>query len=53
MSQYKAIFEEEAIDGALLLELDETILEKDLGITSQLHRKKLCLAIKGKSSLTA
>ena len=48
MSMYKDIFTQEQIDGHLLCELDEEILEKELGITSKLHRKKLMLVVRDK-----
>ena len=51
MSQYKEVFIEENISGALLKEVDEEILEKDLKVTSKLHRLKLLRVINGKESL--
>jgi hypothetical protein len=51
ISQYRDIFESEGINGALLVELNDTDLEKDLGIISSLHRKKLMLAIQGKTPI--
>ena len=49
LSQYKSRFEEEEIDGALLMELDDRMLENDLNMTSSLHRKKIMLLIQSKS----
>ena len=39
--QYKAIFLQEGINTEILADLDESILENDLGIKTALHRKKL------------
>ncbi len=33
------------IDGALLAQIDETMLAEDLGVTSKLHQKKLLLHV--------
>ena len=51
LSEYETIFRKEKISGSLLKEIDEEILEKDLGITSQLHRMKLVSIIEGEQSL--
>lgn len=50
MAQYCTSFEQEQVDGGLLLELDEESLESDLGIKSALHRKKLLRTIHGKGT---
>ena len=41
---------EEQIDGELLAECDEVILEGDLGITSKLHRSRLMKVVSGRHS---
>ena len=51
LARYKAMFIEEGITGALLKEVDEDILEQDLGISSKLHRLKLMRVIEGRESL--
>ena len=51
LTKYKNIFIHEEISGALLLELDEEILEVELGITSKLHRLKLLRVIDGRQPL--
>ena len=47
MSKYKETFKSELINGNLLAELDDDILEKELGVVSRLHRKKLLLNVQG------
>ena len=51
LTKYKNIFIHEEISGALMLELDEEILEVELGITSKLHRLKLLRVIDGRQPL--
>ena len=51
LSKYKNKFSEENITGSLLSEFDEEILEKELGITSRLHRIKLLRIIDGRQSI--
>ena len=41
LQQYREVFEREHIDGEILQELDDEILEKDLGVTSKLHRIRI------------
>lgn len=48
MSKYKDAFKDEQINGSLLAELDQEILEKELGVASGLHRKKILLKVQGK-----
>lgn len=50
LSQYKKSFEEEFINGELLAECDENILEKELGIHNILHRTRLMKLINGRHS---
>ena len=46
LSQYKKKFEDEMIDGSLFVELDEGILEHDLGVKSKLHRIRIMRLVK-------
>ena len=41
MKQYMSRFQEEAINGEVLAELDEEMLQSDLGISSKLHQMRL------------
>ena len=50
LGMYKPVFEREAITGDLLLELDDSILETELGIQLRLHRMKLMKLITGEYS---
>ena len=52
LGNYKETFIEEQIDGPLLFELDEAVLEEDLGITTRLHRIKLMSIIDGRISVS-
>ena len=47
MSSYKEKFKKECISGSLLLELDEDVLENELGVTRRLDRIKLMKLIEG------
>ena len=48
LSQYRPRFEEESIDGSILIDCDdENTLEKELGITMKIHRLKLLQIIRG------
>ena len=51
LTQYKDVFKKERISGSLLQDIDEEILEEELGITSKLHRLKLMRVIDGRESL--
>ena len=51
LSQYKEVFSREKIDGALLLDLDNEILEYELMMESKLHRLKLMRVISGKHGM--
>ena len=51
LSQYKAIFVEECIDGEVFAECDENILEKELGVINRLHRTRFMMLISGKHSI--
>jgi len=48
LSMYKDTFSEEPIDGEVLAECDEDILEAELGVANKLHRVKLMKLITGK-----
>jgi len=45
MEQYKQNFEENKVDGYLILELEEEDVIEELKITKKLHRKKIMKAI--------
>lgn len=47
LEQYCEIFAAERIDGEILAEMDETVLQKDLRIESKLHRIRLLVIIDG------
>ena len=51
LSQYKEIFSQERIDGAVLLELDAEVLRCELGIKSKIHCIKLTKLISGDHSI--
>ena len=50
MQQYSKVFQDEQVDGGLLLELDDASLQTDLGMSSALHRKKLQRTLQGKGA---
>ena len=50
MPQYKAAFKREKIDGELLVECDELILENELSVSVTLHRIRLMKIIAGEIS---
>ena len=47
LPQYKATFEQEQVDGTILAECNEAMLESDLNITKKLHRVRLMYIIRG------
>ena len=47
MSQYKDIFNKEMVDGEILSEIGEDVLQQELGMNSKLHRLRLIKYIKG------
>lgn len=51
LSQYKKIFSQECIDGAILLELDADVLNCELGVNSKIHCVKLMKLISGDYSI--
>ncbi len=50
MSQYVEAFKSEQITGEILSELNEQVLQEELGITSKIHRIKLMKVIAGRHS---
>ncbi len=52
LTQYKEGFSEESIDGEILVECNEMILQEELQITNRLHRSRLMKVITGKHSAT-
>ena len=50
LNQYVESFIKERIDGMLFLELDDSMLQKDLNIDVKLHRIRLLKVISGKHS---
>ncbi len=50
LPQYSEIFIEESIDGEVLAECDESILENELRIVNKLHRSRLLKVISGRHS---
>ena len=48
LTTYKENFRREQIDGWLFMELNDDILQYELGVTSRLHRLKLIRVIEGK-----
>ena len=42
------MFERELIDGEVLCELDDDILEKELGVASRVHRIRILSLVKPK-----
>lgn len=51
LSAYKSVFAKECIDGSLLMQCDDAMLEYELNIDKSLHRLKLLRVISGKKSL--
>ena len=50
LSQYKDTFMSEQITGEILLEIDEDVLQNELGVRSKLHRLRLMKVIRGQHS---
>lgn len=50
LQQYSKAFRDEQVDGGLLLELDDSSLQSDLGMKSSLHRKKLLRTMQGRGA---
>ena len=51
MNMYKPIFQREAVDGQLLCELTDEMLQNELEVKSSLHRLRLSSIIKGQRSV--
>ena len=51
LSKYKENFKKEMIDGSMFLELDDLVLEEDLGVIVRLHRIKLMALVNGHHSV--
>ena len=50
LGQYEENFAREQITGEILVELNEGVLEKELGMASKIHRIKLMKVIIGRHS---
>ena len=50
LGQYKEDFMKELVDGEILADCNETMLEQDLHVTSAIHRNRLMKVITGKHS---
>ena len=50
LSQYKEAFEREWVDGEVLLELDDEVLQHELGVSIKIHRIRLMKIISGSNS---
>ena len=50
LPQYKEAFAREQVDGEVLLELDDQVLQSELGINSKIHRIRLMKLISGTQS---
>lgn len=51
LAQYKDVFASEQITGEVLAELDEEILQNELGVSVKIHRIRLMKVINGKYSV--
>ena len=51
LPQYINRFCHEQVTGSILLQCDEAMLQRDLGIDNQLHRKRLMALITGHQSV--
>ncbi len=50
LKQYLGNFKEEQVNGEILSECDEEVLQNDLGVASKLHRMRLLKVISGRHS---
>lgn len=50
LQQYKQKFADESISGEILADLDDKILQEELGVTSRLHCLRLMKVVNGKHS---
>lgn len=51
LGRYKDVFSEKQIDGMVFAELNEALLEHELGVKSKLHRLRLLMVSKGKQKV--
>ena len=51
LETYAEVFKAECISGDILQEIDESVLSKELGVTSKLHRIRMMRLISGKFPL--
>ena len=52
LARYAHTFKEERINGHLLFDLDEGILEDELGMSKKIHRIRLMMIITGRQCVT-
>lgn len=52
LQKYAASFSEESVDGELFFELDNLMLEEDLGVKNRLHRLRIMRIIRGDQCVT-
>ena len=52
LTQYKQLFQDESIDGEILAECDDELLEQELRISNKLHHSRLLKVITGRHSVT-
>lgn len=52
LEKYKKKFMEEKVDGFLLLELDEYVLENELEMSTKLHRIRMMAIINGRQPIS-
>ena len=52
LARYAQAFKEERIDGHLLFDLNEEILEEELGMSEKMHRMRLMMVITGQQCVT-
>lgn len=50
LKQYQGKFKEEQVNGEILSECEEDVLQSDLGVSSKLHRMRLLKVISGRHS---
>ena len=50
LSQYREIVLAEQVSGEVLIDCDDNMLERDLGIKSKIHRMKFMTVIEGRAS---
>ena len=50
LSKYQTAFSEFAVDGDVIVQLDDNTLDTELGVTSRIHRIRLMRIIDGRKS---